>query len=54
MTLALTDVLCKGCAHKVQYKNWHGMLMVICSKEEDRLVLNTPMLDCSHFEEAPL
>lgn len=51
MTLVLTDVLCKGCAHRVKYTNWYGMLMVVCSKEGDSLVLNTPMLECGHFEE---
>ena len=52
MTLVLTDVLCNGCAHRVKYTNWCGMLMVVCSKEGDSLALNTPMLDCGHFEEA--
>lgn len=49
--LQLTDVLCEGCTHRVKYTNWCGMLMIICSKNGERAVLNAPMLDCDSFDQ---
>ena len=52
MTLTITDALCNGCAHRIGYTNWCGMLMVACSNWGGARALVTPMLDCGGFQEA--